>query len=246
MSIRRPRYQVLGPDPLVWPEVEEADEDGILAIGGDLSPERLVAAYARGIFPWYSEGLPILWHCPDPRFVLLSSALHLPKSLKKTLKRGEYEVRFDTAFEQVIDACAKTKRPGQRGTWITRDMRAAYLTLHQLGLAHSAEAWKEGALVGGLYGVSLGAVFYGESMFARAPDASKVAFATLVEQLHRHGIELIDCQQETEHLRRFGAVAWPRQRFVKALAKLTARPTLRGPWRYEPEEGPGGRRVDGA
>jgi len=233
VSIRRTRYHVLGPDPLVWPNVEDTDEDGILAIGGDLSPERLVAAYSRGIFPWYSEGLPILWHCPDPRFVLLPSAMHVPKSLKKTMRHGDYEVRFDTAFEQVIDACAKTRRPGQRGTWITRDMRGAYVKLHLLGLAHSAEAWKDGELSGGLYGVSLGAVFYGESMFARAPDASKVAFVTLVERLHAHGVELIDCQQETEHLKRFGAVGWPRFRFCKALEKLVGRPTLRGPWRFE-------------
>lgn len=241
MSIRRTRYHVLGPDPLVWPNVEDTDEDGILAIGGDLSVERLVAAYSRGIFPWYSEGLPILWHCPDPRFVLLPSALHVPKSLRKQLRRGIYELKFDTAFDQVIDACAKTRRPGQRGTWITRDMRGAYVNLHHLGLAHSAEAWKDGELVGGLYGVSLGAVFYGESMFARAPDASKMAFVTLVEQLHEHGIELIDCQQETEHLRRFGAVAWPKARFVKALEKLVGRPTLRGPWRFElPKPAPDG------
>ncbi|MFZ5444919.1 MAG: leucyl/phenylalanyl-tRNA--protein transferase [Myxococcota bacterium] len=220
----------LGPDPTRFPPIEETDEDGIIAVGGDLSPERLVQAYRRGIFPWYSEGLPILWHCPDPRFVLEPKAMHVPKSLRKVMKRGTYEVRLDTAFDQVIDGCARTPRPGQRGTWITRDMRKAYLRLHQLGLAHSAETWLDGQLVGGLYGVSLGRVFYGESMFARADDASKVAFVTLVEWMQAWGVELVDCQQETEHLARFGAVPWPRTRFIDALATLTASPTRQGKW----------------
>lgn len=220
----------LGPDPTRFPPVDEADEDGILAVGGDLTTERLVEAYKRGVFPWYSEGLPILWHCPDPRFVLTPDKLHVPKSLRKVMKRGTYEVRLDTAFEQVIDGCAKTRRPGQRGTWITRDMRRAYVTLHHLGLAHSAEAWRGDELVGGLYGVSLGEVFYGESMFARADDASKVAFVTLVEWLVRWGVQLVDCQQETQHLARFGAEAWPRRRFVAEVERLVRAPTRLGPW----------------
>lgn len=220
----------LGPDPTRFPPVEEADEDGILAVGGDLSPQRLVEAYRRGIFPWYSEGLPILWHCPDPRFALEPKKMHVPKSLRKVMRRGTYEVRLDTAFEAVIDGCAKTRRPGQRGTWITRDMRKAYVRLHQLGLAHSAEAWVGDELMGGLYGVSLGAVFYGESMFARADDASKVAFATLVEWLASWGVELIDCQQETEHLKRFGAEPWPRTKFVAELERLMQFPTRQGRW----------------
>jgi leucyl/phenylalanyl-tRNA--protein transferase len=220
----------LGPDPTRFPPVDDADEDGILAVGGDLTTERLVEAYKRGVFPWYSEGLPILWHCPDPRFVLTPDKLHVPKSLRKVMKRGVYEVRLDTAFEQVIDGCAKTRRPGQRGTWITRDMRKAYVKLHQLGIAHSAEAWRGDELVGGLYGVSLGAVFYGESMFARADDASKVAFVTLVEWLVRWGVQLIDCQQETQHLARFGAEPWPRRRFVAEVEKLVRAPTRQGPW----------------
>lgn len=220
----------LGPDPTRFPPVEEADEDGILAVGGDLSPPRLVEAYRRGIFPWYSEGLPILWHCPDPRFALEPKKMHVPKSLRKVMRRGTYEVRLDTAFEAVIDGCAKTRRPGQRGTWITRDMRKAYVRLHQLGLAHSAEAWVGDELMGGLYGVSLGAVFYGESMFARADDASKVAFATLVEWLASWGVELIDCQQETEHLKRFGAEPWPRTKFVAELERLMQFPTRQGRW----------------
>jgi leucyl/phenylalanyl-tRNA--protein transferase len=220
----------LGPDPSRFPAIEETDEDGIIAVGGDLKPERLVEAYRRGIFPWYSEGLPILWHCPDPRFVLEVGQLHVPKSLRKVMNRGVYEVRLDTDFEGVIDGCAKTRRPGQRGTWITRDMRKAYVRLHALGIAHSAETWLDGRLVGGLYGVSLGRVFYGESMFATADDASKVAFVSLVEWMRGWGVQLIDCQQETAHLARFGAVPWPRTRFVEALGTLTAAPTRQGRW----------------
>jgi leucyl/phenylalanyl-tRNA--protein transferase len=229
--VKWPPYALLGPDPTLWPDVSQTAEDGILAVGGDLSPRRLVEAYRRGIFPWYSDGLPILWHCPDPRFVLVPKQLHVPKSLEKQLKRGHFEIRLDTAFEQVIDACAKTRRPGQRGTWITREMRAAYVKLHEMGLAHSAEAWREGQLQGGLYGVSLGGVFYGESMFARAPDASKVAFVTLVRHLLEHGIELIDCQQETEHLARFGAEQWERSRFIAFVSRLVENPNYPGPWR---------------
>lgn len=229
-----PPYVLLGPDPTAWPDVSQTASDGILAIGGDLSPQRLIEAYRRGIFPWYSEGLPILWHSPDPRFVVEPSKLHVPKSLQKQLNRGVYEVRLDTAFEQVIDACAKSRRPGQRGTWITREMRAAYVKLHQLGVAHSAEAWADGKLQGGLYGVSLGGMFFGESMFARAPDASKVAFVTAVRLLEAHGIGLIDCQQETEHLARFGAEPWDRPRFITALQRLVQQPTWPGPWTAVP------------
>lgn len=226
----------LGPDPSRFPPIEETDADGIIAVGGDLTPARLEHAYRRGIFPWYSEGLPILWHCPDPRFVLEPSALHVPKSLRKVMNRGTYEVRLDTAFEGVIDGCAKTRRPGQRGTWITRDMRKAYVRLHALGLAHSAEAWLDGVLVGGLYGVSLGRVFYGESMFANADDASKVAFATLVEWMRGWGVALVDCQQETAHLARFGATPWPRQKFTDALVELTAHPTRQGKWSLDDKD----------
>jgi leucyl/phenylalanyl-tRNA--protein transferase len=224
----------LGTDPTAFPPVEETDEDGIVAVGGDLSPQRLMEAYQRGIFPWYSEGLPILWHCPDPRFVLESQALHVPRSLRKVMARGTYEVRLDTDFEQVIDGCARTRRPGQRGTWITRDMRKAYVRLYQAGLVHTAEAWKDGQLKGGLYGVSLGSVFFGESMFSTADDASKVAFVTLVEWMRGWGVGLVDCQQETAHLARFGAVPWPRARFVAALEALTRTPTRRERWSLEP------------
>ncbi|MBF5043601.1 leucyl/phenylalanyl-tRNA--protein transferase [Aggregicoccus sp. 17bor-14] len=225
---------LLNEDPEDFPPPERADRSGLLAVGGDLRPERLLAAYTRGIFPWYSEGQPLLWHSPDPRFVLEPARLHVGKSLKKTLKRAPYQLRWDTAFERVIDACAEAPRPGQSGTWITPEMRAAYVTLHRLGFAHSCEAWEEGRLVGGFYGVSLGAAFFGESMFAHAPDASKVAFATAVQRFAGWGFHFVDCQVETEHLARFGAEDWPRRRFLQALgAALAAAPTRRGAWTQE-------------
>jgi leucyl/phenylalanyl-tRNA---protein transferase len=202
-------------------------------VGGDLRPERLVLAYAMGIFPWYSEDTPILWHSPDPRMVLEASKIVVNRSLRKTIRRGAYEVRLDTAFRQVIEKCSLVPRPGQDGTWITDEMLEAYVDLHERGLAHSAEAWHEGELVGGLYGVSLGGAYFGESMFAEAPDASKVAFVTLVEQLQRWGIELVDCQVHTEHLARFGAEEWPRERFLQALAEALQKPTRRGKWMLE-------------
>lgn len=220
-------------DRLLFPPATDAEE-GLLAVGGDLRPERLVLAYSQGIFPWYEQGQPILWHSPDPRMVLLASDLHVPRSLAKTLKRGTYTFTLDTAFEDVIAGCAKAYRPGQRTTWITPAMRKAYLELHRQGLAHSVEAWSEGELAGGLYGVSLGGAFFGESMFARQPDASKAAFATLVAQLVRWDIELIDSQVYTDHLARFGAEEWPRRRYLKALARALEQPTRRGPWRFDP------------
>jgi leucyl/phenylalanyl-tRNA--protein transferase len=217
---------------LVFPPVEEA-EDGLLAVGGDLRPERLLLAYSQGIFPWYSTGQPILWHSPEPRMVLLAGDLHVPRSLRKTIAKGRYAVSLDTAFARVIDACAGARRPGQRGTWITRDMKRAYVELHRLGFAHSVESWEGEKLVGGLYGVSLGGAFFGESMFAWAPDASKVAFVKLVEQLRRWGIELIDCQVHTEHLARFGATEWTRRGYLSALRKALQRETQRGPWSFD-------------
>jgi leucyl/phenylalanyl-tRNA---protein transferase len=220
----------LSTDPDAFPPPSLADDSGLLAVGGDLTPRRLLAAYTRGIFPWYSEGQPILWHSPDPRFVLEPSKIHVPKSLAKTRKRAVYEVRYDTAFEAVIDGCGEAYRPGQRGTWITDEMRDAYVELHRLGFAHSIESWAEGALQGGLYGVSLGAAFFGESMFAKAADASKVAFVALAERLTGWGFTLLDCQVETEHLMRFGAEHWPREQFLAALAEALKAPTRRGPW----------------
>jgi leucyl/phenylalanyl-tRNA---protein transferase len=225
-----PIYLLDPEDPQRFPPPDRADASGLLAVGGDLSPERLLTAYSQGIFPWYSEGQPLLWHSPNPRFVLEPDKLHVGRSLRKTMKAGAYEVRWDTAFEAVIDACSETPRPGQNGTWITGAMREAYVTLHEMGFAHSVEAWADGELKGGLYGVSLGAAFFGESMFAHAPDASKVAFATSVERLKAWGFHFIDCQVETEHLARFGAEPWPRKRFLGALAEALKAPTRRGPW----------------
>lgn len=217
---------------LLFPPPELA-EDGLLAVGGDLSSDRLLLAYSLGIFPWYDEGLPILWHSPDPRLVLHAAELHVPRSLERTLRRGTFRITFDAAFGQVVDACAAAPRQGQDGTWITAEMRRAYKRLHRLGYAHSAEAWREGRLAGGLYGVSLGGVFFGESMFAREPDASKAAFVSLVRQLRLWGIELIDCQVATEHLERFGAREWPRVDFLAELERALGVQTRRGSWGIE-------------
>jgi leucyl/phenylalanyl-tRNA---protein transferase len=220
-------------DRLVFPPAEHADPSGLLAVGGDLSPERLVLAYSQGIFPWYSRGQPILWHSPDPRMVLLAEDLHVPASLRKTARRRPFELRLDTAFAAVIEGCARVPRPGQGGTWITPAMKRAYLELHRRGFAHSAEAWSEGRLVGGLYGVSLGGAFFGESMFALEPDASKLAFVRLVEQLERWKIGLVDCQVYTDHLARFGAREWPRADYLSALRRVLRKPTRTERWAWD-------------
>jgi leucyl/phenylalanyl-tRNA--protein transferase len=214
---------------LIFPHPELA-EDGLLAVGGDLSTERLLLAYAMGIFPWYEEGQPILWHSPDPRLVLPAGKLHVPRRLERTLRRGGYRVTFDVAFDRVIDACARAPRPGQHGTWITRDMRRAYKRLRRAGYAHSAEAWRGDLLAGGLYGVSIGGAFFGESMFSREPDASKVAFVTLVRHLDAWGIRLVDCQVTTPHLERFGARELPRAQFLAELGRALELPGRRGCW----------------
>lgn len=221
---------------ILFPPPELAEAGGLLAVGGDLRPERLIAGYQQGIFPWYSEGQPIWWHSPDPRFVLDPANLHVPRSLGKILRRGDYEIRFDTAFGQVVRACAKRPRPNQRGTWITRDMIRAYERLHELGVAHSAEAWRDGALVGGLYGVSLGDMYFGESMFADAPDASKCAFVVLVRWMVARGVQLVDSQVYTDHLARFGAEEWPRARYLDRLGQLVTRDTRIGPWTLDPAD----------
>ncbi len=219
---------------LVFPPADHAEDNGLLAVGGDLRPERLLLAYESGIFPWYSKGQPILWHSPDPRMVLtLPDALRLPRSLQKSARRAPFVLRLDTAFEAVIDGCARVPRPGQDDTWITREMRAAYVELHRRGLAHSAEAWLGARLVGGLFGISLGNAVFGESMFALEPDASKLAFVALCAQLVSWGIGLVDCQVYTPHLARFGAVEWPRKRYLAALQKAVAAPTRTGPWRFD-------------
>lgn len=224
---------------LVFPPPELADPDGLLAVGGDLRAERLLLAYSSGIFPWPTEGFPLLWHSPDPRFVLLASQLHVPKSLKRIINKGVYICTLDTQFRSVIETCAEQSRPGQKGTWITEEMVEAYAHLHELGFAHSVEVWENEALVGGLYGVSLGAAFFGESMFAHRPDASKVGFVTLVRQLHEWGIELIDAQVHTKHLERFGAVHWPRPRYLQALDNALRHPSRRGTWRFDDQRDSG-------
>jgi leucyl/phenylalanyl-tRNA--protein transferase len=219
---------------VAFPDPELAEPDGLLAVGGDLSPERLLTAYAAGIFPWYGDDTPILWWSPDPRLVLVPGWLHVGRSVERTMRRGRYRVTADTAFETVIRSCATRDRPGQDGTWITGDMIDAYLRLHRLGFAHSFEAWEDRELAGGLYGVSLGAAFFGESMFADRPDASKVAFVRAVEWLARCGISLVDCQVRTDHLVRFGAREVPRKEFLAQLAAALERPTRRGKWELEP------------
>lgn len=221
------RYRDLFPPP------DRASPDGILAIGGKPEPDLLLTAYSRGIFPWPHEGFPLLWFCPDPRFVLVPTEAHVGRSLRKAMRRGTFEVRADTAFREVIRSCARRKRPGQRGTWINRDMIRGYTALHERGFAHSIETWQDGRLVGGLYGLSLGAVFYGESMFAEVPDASKVAFATLLGNLIRWDFRLVDCQSYTDHLASFGAEEWPRDEFLAVLQDALQAPTRMGPWHLE-------------
>jgi len=218
----------LGPEP-VFPNPAEADPGGLLAVGGDLSPARLLSAYAQGIFPWYEED-PILWFSPDPRWVLVPGELRVPRRLARTLRQGRFEIRFDGAFGEVIDACAAAPRPDQDGTWITPAMRDAYKGLHELGFAHSAEAWRDGRLVGGVYGIALGGGFFGESMFHRERDASKAALVALVEQLAAWEFDWLDCQVHTDHMERFGARPWPRTRYLAALAETLERPTRRGTW----------------
>ncbi len=217
----------------VFPDPARAGPDGLLAVGGDLSPERLLTAYSEGIFPWYGNSSPILWWSPDPRLVLEPDRLHVPRSLRKTIRQGRYRVTADKAFERVIERCAAQERPGQDGTWITGDMLRAYVRLHQLGFAHSFEAWEGKNLAGGLYGVSLGAAFFGESMFADRPDASKVAFVRGVGWLATRNVNLVDCQVRTEHLIRFGAHEVPRDAFLSRLADALREPTLRGRWILE-------------
>lgn len=219
---------------LSFPSPEEADGEGVVAVGGDCSVERLLLAYRSGIFPWpMTRDLPLFWFSPDPRYVIELPHAHVPRSLRKQIRRGLFEVRVDTDFAGVIRGCAGTARPGQRGTWITPALRDGFSRLHELGYAHSIEAWRDGALVGGLYGLSLGGAFFGESMFATEPDASKVAFTALLGNLTRWGFSFVDCQTRTDHLERFNAVAWPRARFLAALDDALKKETRLGPWRFE-------------
>ena len=209
------------------------EPNGLLAMGGDLSPQRLLGAYAQGIFPWFSDDAgPILWWSPDPRAIFFPDSLNISRSLRRRLSRQEYHVTLDNAFVEVVKGCA-APRKGDRRTWITPSIQAAYVELHRLGFAHSVESWRGDELVGGLYGVSIGRMFFGESMFASATDASKVAIAHLAEQLTRWNFELIDCQVMNPHLRSLGARDMPRREFLARLRNNPPEITRRGPWRFD-------------
>lgn len=219
-----------------FPPLETAlrEPNGLLAAGGDLSPQRLIEAYKHGIFPWFNPGEPILWWSPDPRMVLFPGELKVSRSLRKTLKKQTYDIRADTAFRQVMEACA-APRDGHSGTWITPAMISAYTELHRQGLAHSVETWMEGKLVGGLYGIGLGRMFYGESMFSLATDASKIAFVHLARQLERWSFGMIDCQMKTAHLASLGAREIPRAEFSQKLSELVNFPGINGAWQFDHE-----------
>lgn len=216
-------------DDYIFPPVELASPSGILAVGGDLSPERLVHAYLQGIFPWFSEGNPIVWWSPDPRFVLFPEEIRISRSMRQVLKKNIFTITYDTAFARVIRECSGPRKD-QDGTWITSGMRDAYTGLHKMGVAHSIEAWQDGELAGGLYGVSLGLCFFGESMFTKSPNASKAAFINLVIRLKKLHFLLIDCQVYTNHLSSLGARAIPRSRFMDLLEQSVNSKTLAGNW----------------
>jgi leucyl/phenylalanyl-tRNA--protein transferase len=203
-----------------FPPVHLADEDGLLAVGGDLSVERLLLAYRSGIFPWYNENEPVLWWSPDPRFVLYPGNLKVSKSMQTVLQNGRFRFTINKAFPQVIQQCKTVTRKGQQGTWISRDVQEAFIELHRLGFAHSAETWFNGELVGGLYGIRMGKLFFGESMFSKESNASKFAFIKYVQQLQKEEVALIDCQVHTTHLESLGATMIPRNRFINELEKL--------------------------
>lgn len=221
-------------DDLRFPPVESASPEGLLAVGGDLRPERLLEAYRHGIFPWYSEDQPILWWSPDPRAVLFPEKLHISRSLKRSLRLSGFTVTLDTCFRDVMQQCAGP-RPQQPdgGTWITDEMLAAYVRLHELGYAHSVETWKEGRLVGGLYGVAIGGAFFAESMFTKVDDASKVALVYLVRQLQAWGFRLMDCQQSSSHVMALGAESLPRRDFLDYLTYALTLPDRHGHWQFD-------------
>jgi leucyl/phenylalanyl-tRNA--protein transferase len=237
MMTQRPQWISPGDHNLDFPDVSLAlrEPDGLLAVGGDLTTDRIMSAYRRGIFPWYSENQPILWWSPDPRTVLFPARLKISRSLRKTLRRARFRVSMDEAFQQVIAACA-APRPGSSGTWITREMADAYSGLHRSGYAHSVECWIDGQLAGGLYGVAIGRVFFGESMFSRVSDASKVAFAWLVRQLRAWGFGLVDCQVYSAHLASLGAEEIPRAKFVDYLNVLCNNEHHTAQWKFQTSE----------
>lgn len=220
----------LHPNRKGFPPLRFVSEEGLLAIGGDLSPERLVEAYSRGIFPWYSAETPILWWAPPERCMLRPDDIHIPRSLRRVINSRRFTVTVDTAFASVIESCSLAERPGQGGTWIVPEMTDAYRSLHEAGYAHSVEAWLDGRLAGGLYGVAIGGAFFGESMFFAAPDASKVSFVWLARLLRHWNYSLIDCQQVTENLLRFGAYPVTREMFMKALADTLQTPRISCKW----------------
>lgn len=208
------------------------EPNGLLAVGGDLSPQRLVTAYRCGIFPWFNDEDPILWWSPDPRMVLFPNELSISRSLHKLLKKHQYEIRTDASFREVMQACTEPRK-AQSGTWITDEMVEAYTTLHHMGVAHSVETWMDGVLVGGLYGIALGRMFYGESMFSRVSDASKIAFVHLVKQLEIWEFGMIDCQMKTRHLASLGAREIPREQFALKLSRLIDAPSQSGIWHFD-------------
>ena len=226
-----PVYEI--PEEIVFPPPGDAEPSGLLGVGGDLRPERLLQAYAMGIFPWYEDPDPILWFSPDPRAVLIPNALRAGRTLRRSVRRFGYAVSMDTDFSAVVSTCAATERPGQDGTWITTDMVAAYTELHRLGFAHSVEVRDGPDLVGGLYGVSLGASFFGESMFSRSADASKVALVWLARQLEAWSFSMIDCQVPSPHLEGLGVQTWPRTRFLETLRASLTQPTRQGCWSFD-------------
>lgn len=218
------------PDELIFPDPREAHESGLLAVGGDLSPQRLLLAYSQGIFPWPIPGYPLAWFSPDPRMVLFPKDVRVSRSLRSVIRKGVFEVRLDTAFSDVIERCAETERRKEDGTWITADMLDGYRELHELGFAHSFESWQGGQLVGGLYGVSIGGGFFGESMFFDVANASKVAFVTMARHLEQNDFHMIDCQLHTAHLASLGAVEISRDAFLCELDTALEKPTIRGKW----------------
>jgi len=218
---------------LVFPSPDLADDNGLLAVGGDLSKPRLLLAYSKGIFPWYSEGDPILWWSPDPRMILVPAKFKCSRSLKQKIKKGSYQVTMDSAFESVIMHCASVHNKSDGATWITDEMMEAYIQLHRSGVAHSVETWFDDKLVGGLYGVSLGSAFFGESMFAEKSDASKVAFVLLIQQLQKWKFTLIDCQITTAHLKTFGAHEVSRHKFMTLLESALTVGTKKGKWNFD-------------
>jgi len=226
-----PVYRI--PRDLVFPDAEDADPSGLLGVGGDLRPDRILLAYQQGIFPWYSAGQPVLWWSPDPRMVLEPEGLRIGRSLGKRIRQRPYRIVMDTAFRQVMKRCGEVPRPDQDGTWITDEMLESYGRLFDAGIAHSIEAWDGEELVGGLYGLSIGTLFAGESMFALRPDASKIAFVYFVRQFERWGGELIDCQVQTEHLTRFGAHEIPRRSYLERLGKYRSKAERPGPWSFD-------------